>query len=146
MVTERGEILSLDYGRSTRLIARLAEGVTHEESLLQLPFKANCFNWVLGHIVAGRHMALEALGGAALWDEETVARYRGGSPPIISGEGARPLEKLLADLHESQERLAEALNGCTAEDLARVVGAGEDAEPLWQLLAGRRWHESYHIG
>ena len=46
----------------------------------------------------------------------------------------------------ANERLSAALAGCTAEDLARPSGTGEDAEPLWQELAGRRWHETYHIG
>ena len=146
MVTERGEIILLDYQRNTWLIGRIAEGLSHEESVLQLPFKANCFNWNLGHILAGRHNALVALGQPPLWDEDTLSLYRAGSAPITSGETARPLETLLADLDESQQRLTEGLSACTAKDLARLSGAGEDAEPVWQELAGLRWHETYHIG
>jgi hypothetical protein len=146
MATERGEMILRDFDRNTWLIRRTAEGLTHVESLLQLPFKANCFNWILGHILVGRHNALSVLGGPPLWDKATLSRYRAGSAPITGGEDARPLETLLADLDESQRRLSVALTGCTGEDLARPSGTGEDAQPVWQVLAGLRWHETYHIG
>jgi uncharacterized protein YciI len=146
MPTERAEILLLDYSRSTWLVNRIAEGITNEESVLQLPFRANCFNWVLGHILAGRHNALAALGRPPFWDEAKLSRYRAGSAPITSGENARPLETLLADLDKSRQLLTEALSASTAEDLARPSGTDPEAEPLWQELAGLRWHETYHIG
>jgi hypothetical protein len=146
MVTERAEMILKDYNRNTWLIRRTAEGIRQEGSLLQLPFKANCFNWILGHILVGRHNALSVLGGPPLWDNATLSRYRAGSAPITGGEDARPLETLLADLDESQQRLSVALAGCTAQDLARPSGTGEDAQPVWQELAGLRWHETYHIG
>ena len=54
MATERSELIRQDYERNTWLILHTLEGLTHAESLLHLPFKANCLNWVLGHILAGR--------------------------------------------------------------------------------------------
>jgi len=146
MVTERGEIILQDYQRNTWLIGRIAEGLSHEESVLQLPFQANCFNWHLGHILVGRHNALAALGQLPFWDEEKLSLYRAGSAPITSGENARPLERLLADLDESQGLLTEVLSACTDEDLERPGGTDPDAAPVWQELAGLRWHETYHIG
>jgi uncharacterized protein YciI len=146
MATERGEIILQDFQRNTWLIGRIAEGIRHEESLLQLPFRANCFNWNLGHILVGRHNALAALGQPPFWDGEKLSLYRAGSAPITSGENARPLETLLADLDESQQRLAAVLSACTAEDLARSRETTPDAAPVWKELAGLRWHETYHIG
>ena len=149
MMTERGELIGQDYERNTWLIQHTVEGLTHAESVLQLPFKANCLNWVLGHILAGRQITLEVLGGAALWDEATVARYRGGSAPVTDGTddgGVRHLDALLADVTQSQSLLDEALGACTAADLARTVEMGRGEQPVWQVVAGRRWHETYHIG
>jgi uncharacterized protein YciI len=146
MATERGEWIRQDYERNTWLIRHTTEGLTHAESLLQLPFKANCLNWVLGHILAGRQIALEALGGAASWEEVWVARYRGGSAPVTDGDDARALDVMLADVARSQGLLDAALGACTAAELERRVGTGQDEQPLWQVLAGRRWHETYHIG
>jgi uncharacterized protein YciI len=146
MASEKGELIRQDYESNTWLIGRALEGLTHQESLWQLPFRANCVNWVLGHILAGRQLALERLGGAAFWDEATVARYRGGSPPVTDGADARRLEALLADVTQSQELLDEALNACSAADLERRVETSRGEQPLWQVIAGRRWHETYHIG
>jgi uncharacterized protein YciI len=148
MTAEKGELVRQDYESNTWLIRHTLEGLTHEESLWQLPFKANCLNWVLGHILAGRQIALERLGGEVLWDEATLARYRGGSAPVTDGEegGVRRLEALLADVERSQGLLDEALNACSAAELERVVETSRGEQAVWQVLAGRRWHETYHIG
>jgi uncharacterized protein YciI len=150
MASERDQLIRQDYQRNTWLIQHTLEGLTHAESLLQPPFKANCVNWVLGHILAGRQFALEALGRPPFWDAATVARYRGGSPPITDGADARSFEAMLNDIAQSQTLLDEALDaahtGRGAADLDRMVGEGQDRAPMWEHLAGRRWHETYHIG
>jgi uncharacterized protein YciI len=146
VATERGELIRQDYEGNTWLIEQTIEGLTHEESLLQLPFKANCLNWVLGHILAGRQFALDLLGGEPLWEDEWVARYRSGSPPVTTGENAFELDVLVADVTRSQLLLDEALEACTSEDMVQTVDEGRGEQPLWQAVAGRRWHESYHIG
>jgi uncharacterized protein YciI len=101
---------------------------------------------VLGHILAGRHVALVRLDGAALWDEAVLARYRGGSAPVTDGEDALSLEVLLADVERSQGLLDEALNASSAADLERAVERNRGEQATWQVVAGLRWHESYHIG
>lgn len=50
--------LAQAYARNTAIIKMQIEGLTHEESLLQPPFRANCLNWVLGHINVSRALAL----------------------------------------------------------------------------------------
>ena len=103
-------------------------------------------NWVLGHILAGRQITLEGLGGATLWDEAAVVRYRGGSAPVTDGKDARSLDLLLADVERSQGLLDEGLGACSSADLERMIDTGRDEQALWQVVAGRRWHETYHIG
>ena len=129
------------------------EGLTHADSLLQLPFRANCLNWVLGHIIVGRNRVLKLLGEAPVWEESEAARYDTGSEPITSDEQALPFEKLLRDLDESQQQITDALGRLPPESLAEVVDAGQGEPrlgrgeaPLGNTLAGLHWHETYHTG
>ncbi len=115
--------------------------LTHEESLLTPPFRANCLNWVLGHIVVYRGQALALLGREPVWNEERSAPYNRESEPL-QAQDALPLEQILADLEVTQERLAAALDGLTAEDLERPV----DDRTLAQRLTFAYWHEAYHAG
>ena len=62
MPTSKAQQLIDDYAGNTWLIERHVEGLSHEESVLQPPFPANCLNWVLGHIISRRNSALELLG------------------------------------------------------------------------------------
>jgi uncharacterized damage-inducible protein DinB len=117
------------------------KGLSHQDSLLAPPFRANCLNWVLGHIVTYRSQALARLGGEPVWDEERSAPYNRESEPL-QAQDALPLEQILADLEVSQERLEAALAGLTAEDLERPVGD----RTLAQRLTFAYWHEAYHAG
>ena len=117
------------------------KGLSHEDSLLTPPFRSNCLNWVLGHIVTYRGQALTWLGGEPVWDEERSAAYDRESEPLLA-QDALQLEQLLADLEVSQERLEAALTGLTAEDLERPV----DDRTLAQRLTFAYWHEAYHTG
>jgi hypothetical protein len=67
-----------------------AEGLSHADSLLQTPWRVNCFNWTVGHLVAGRNAVLEALGAETVGDPQALARYVTDSDPITAdGPGAR---------------------------------------------------------
>ena len=70
------------YLSNTYVIKRNAEGLAHEESLFQPKPDANCLNWVIGHIVANRNVALTHLSQPAFWDQATIDRYQTGSPPV----------------------------------------------------------------
>lgn len=117
------------------------KGLTHEDSLLIPPFRANCLNWVLGHIVVYRDRALVWLGNEAVWDEEQSAPYERESEPL-QAQDALPLEQIMADLKVTQERLAAALAEITVEDLGQLV----DERTLAERLTFAFWHEAYHAG
>ena len=53
-----------DYEFHTRFIHSFVDGISHEESVLQLPFQHNCMNWIVGHIVTNRSHVLETVGAA----------------------------------------------------------------------------------
>ena len=146
MTVVRAQALIDAYETNAWLIHRHVDGISDEDSLLQLPFEANCLNWILGHIVHRRNSSLEALGLPPLWDEGISARYKTGSQPIESQADARRFEDLLADLDESQRALTAALEVATDATLDRVAENDRGAMPAIEHLRGFHWHETYHTG
>lgn len=134
------------FGLTYRLVRMQTDGLAHEDSLLQPPFRGNCLNWVLGHILEGRNTALKLLGESPIWAEKETSRYKRGSEAITHDEQALPLDRLLEDLDRSQERIAAALEHATAEELASVVPFRGSERPLAQAVASQHWHETYHTG
>jgi len=122
------------------------EGLTHADSVLQPPFRGNCLNWVLGHILVGRNRALLALGRQPLMKEEMVSKYATGSEPILRQDQAMPLEELLALLDSSQEQLAQALVGMSLDQLSQLIETDRGVQLLGVRLDGLHWHETYHTG
>ena len=127
------------------IIHKQAEGLTHADSVLQLPFRGNCFNWVLGHIMTSRNEALILLGEAPVLTEAEVSFYQRGSEPITNEERAIPLERLLQALDEAQERLAAALPQASPEQLSKIFNE-ERQQTVGDRIAGLHWHETYHTG
>ena len=146
MPDPKAESLIQSFAVNLRVIHLQTKGLSHKDSLLQLPFRGNCLNWVLGHIMVGRNVGLKLLGQPPLWAEDQEARYRRGSNPIVAVEGAYPLEELLGDLDESQKRLSAALSETGPEQLAAVVPFRGGQCPLAEALSGQHWHETYHVG
>lgn len=140
------ETLAQSYRLTHHIIKLQTDGLTHKDSLLQPPVRGNCLNWVLGHILVGRDTALELLGQSPVWGEEEASRYRTGSDPLTSSEQALPLERLLGDLDQSQQRIESALQRISPEELARVKEFRGSERTLGQALAGLHWHETYHTG
>lgn len=130
--------------RNLVVLEQQAKGLTHEESVMQLPFRGNCFNWIAGHLIVHRDKMLKAMNAAPLWDEAKTARYDRESPPITSLEDALPFESLMADLRQSQGMLEAALAAQTDDMLDAMQPDGR------RTLRGRllflAWHETYHVG
>lgn len=135
-----------DYLGNTGLLRRFLEGISHEESLQQLPMPGNCLNWLLGHIVARRNTALELLGGDPVWEQEWTSVYRSGSEPIRDGRRARDFHVLLEDLGESARRIEQALQGVREADLLEKKETDRGVKPVWEHLDGLHWHETFHVG
>ena len=140
------EMLIDDFSATVFIVKRQTDGLTHAESLIQPPLRGNCLNWVVGHIVCRRNEALERLGESPFWDPATIAIYITGSDPIKESSQALPLESLLDDLYESQQRLEAALKSAKDETLERVIQIGEQSVTVRERLAGLHWHETYHSG
>lgn len=130
--------------RNQSIITQQANGLTHEDSLLQLPFRGNCFNWVLGHITSSRNSMLKTLRSELFWGEDEIAVYERGSLPITDGAQALPFERLLADFCATGERVTSALKSASPDLLAAPAGIRN-----WNVARHIRflaWHETYHVG
>lgn len=142
------DLISRGFRRNQRVIVAQAEGLTNEDSLRQSGYHTNCFNWVLGHIVAGRDEILELLGGTPVLSAAAAERYRRESDPITGdGPDVASLEALMAALEETEVRIEAALAGADeAFMLAEVPSvAGRTATRADQLMF-RYFHDTYHTG
>ncbi len=133
------------YRTTQWLIEKQTAGLSHDDSVRQLPFRGNCLNWVLGHLASSRERALQLLGGEPVLEESEKSRYATGSPPVVGLTDAVPLARLQAALQSSQSRIVAALDKLAADDLGRVIDE-ESGRTLGQHLSGLHWHETYHVG
>ena len=137
----------LDFFKTNNiLIHRQTRGVTHAESLLKPPFRANCMNWVLGHILTGRGTCLELLGLPPVLTEEERKIYDRGSDELEDTETASDLENLIKKLDRSLDQISAALQAMPPEQLAAPVNFGVQPKPLAEALHFLMWHETYHTG
>lgn len=140
------EQLINNFAATVFVVRRQTEGLTHADSLLVPPFRGNCLNWVLGHIVKGRNEALQRLGAEQVWSQEWIDRYTSGSDPALARANPLPLEQLLADLDETQSRLETALKGASEALLDSEIQLGEHTTTVRARLDGLHWHETLHAG
>jgi uncharacterized damage-inducible protein DinB len=120
--------------------------ITPAESLLQPPYRGNCLNWVVGHILDIRQEWLEMLGLPGVMTEAEQKAYRYGSEPITSVSQAVPLESLVKRLDGTLATLVDQLEKLTQADFDREVEIWRGTMPLAEALSYFLWHESYHTG
>ncbi len=138
-------ILQRNFG----VIQRQIKDITHEQSLMQPPFRGNCMNWVLGHLVMSRERILIMTNQPTFWTQEQRTRYERGSEAIVDGKDALPFEKIAADLVTSQERIHAWLENARPEDLDVPIiphNIPADSAPIWDWMEFLLWHEAYHLG
>ena len=76
------ENISAAYERNLEIIQLQTNNLTHEQSLIQLPFRSNCLNWVVGHILTNRCNILRLLGAEELRPAVNLDHYERGSQPV----------------------------------------------------------------
>ena len=133
------------FGITTWLMQAQAEGLSHEQMLLQPPFRGNCFNWVLGHILTNRDKVLVLLGERPLFTEAEVARYARGSDPVIGTETAVHSQRLVEAVQISQTKIEGALSKIAPEALEAIYDEEKNMS-VGERIDGLHWHETYHTG
>lgn len=140
--------LAIFYRRNVQIVKMQAEDLTHEESLIQLPFRANCFNWVVGHLLTNRYNILKLLGAEDPREGLDTDHYERESNPITGDEeGVLPLEELIRLLEDAQTRLEEALAEESEDTLQRLSPYRDRPEQtVGYWLFFLFFHDSYHVG
>ena len=140
--------LASAYARNVMIIQQQTEGLSDADSLMQLPFRGNCMNWLVGHILTSRHSVLKLLDGHRPAEAARVARYDRESQPITGPEeGVLPLAELMALLELSQQQIDARLAEITPDALAQPVAFfGNRSMPVAEWLMFFYFHETYHTG
>jgi len=146
MTVERAEDLIQDYEFTAMLVHRLVDGLTHAETLIQLPFDVNCLNWVLGHIVTNRSHALEVVGVEHAWQEDVRRLYNTGTENIKSDGESMQVDVLLKYLDESVTLFKTSIENVSDEYLSERFTNYRGEKTRETHLSGFHWHETYHIG
>jgi uncharacterized damage-inducible protein DinB len=139
--------LNAMYARNLYFIKEYTKGLSHADSLVQPPAPGNCINWVIGHMLVYRNRILQIAGQPAVFDPTTAARYTANSKPVLGDEpGIGILEDMLQTLDESQEMIAAAMKGMSAEASQKMWSFGQLSMSAgeWMLFLLR--HEAFHTG
>ena len=139
-----------DYIKSLNLangiINRETKDLSHEDSMKQLPFPANCLNWNLGHILVYRMQYLGLIDGQSQPDEAEFALYGYGSEPLTDSDKAIPLPTILERLDAVSEEIVAALQKMPPEKLTEVVDAENGITVDDRLRFYLIFHEAFHLG
>ena len=127
------------------LIKAQSDGLTHQDSLLQLPVRGNCFNWVLGHVLVHRDIMLDLLHQAPVLSTEDTKLYKIESEPITSDEDALEFGKLQEYSRVSFDRLSQALREAS-DELLETIHNEERGITIGDRVEFLVWHETYHLG
>ncbi|MCJ7734529.1 MAG: DinB family protein [Anaerolineales bacterium] len=136
------------FQRNLEIIKMQTENISQEDSLIQLPFRINCLNWVVGHVLTNRCNILNLLGAEDIRPEVNLDHYERESCPILGDEsGVFQLDELLNHLDETQRRMSAALENETLESLQRLTPYRERTErEIGYWLFFLYYHDSYHVG
>ncbi len=134
------------YQQNHNVIHLQLKDVTHAESLLQPPYRGNCLNWVIGHILGIRDECLELLGRPGLLSAAEAKMYGYGSEPVTDSAHAIDLDSLVERLDQSLGILVDELGCLSDEELQREARIWRGRVPLSEAIAFMQWHEAYHTG
>ncbi len=144
-MTARTKRISDTFATNNYIAKVQTKGLSHEDSLIQAPFRANTMNWVLGHMLVNRNGVLELLGQPPYANPETDALYRYESDPMTDPNTAVPLSDLLAGLKESHRLIETVLQNMDDAALEQIVDE-EKGKTVGDQVEWLAWHETYHAG
>ena len=149
----KAEVLAAILRRNQDAIGRAVEGLSHAETLLQLPSKSNCMNWVLGHIATFRDGMLADIRQPEYMTEAETALYDDGSEPITVESQPVDLERLMQLQTQSYDAISRWLDGNpvrlereSRQDISIRKGYLGYWETVIEHFAQNICHESIHVG
>ncbi len=122
------------------------KGITQEESLLQPPFRGNCLNWVVGHILGIYGEVFEVMEMPGTLSNSEAKTYNYGSEPLTDCANASDLAQMIARLDAGLAKITSRLEELSSAELEREVTIWLGPVPLIEALFIVQWHASYHTG
>ena len=149
----QAELFAIILRRNQKSLATAVDGVTHAESVLQLPGNSNCMNWIVGHICIYRDGMLVCARQPEQMNTAEVDRYVFGTDPITADSESVDFERLV-DLQaqtfnsliawlESNEQDLELQ---PPQDVSIRKGYCGYFDTFTEHFAQMLCHESIHIG
>ena len=146
MPTQKAQSIIQDYEFHNRIMHHFIDGISHEESVLQLPFKHNCMNWILGHIVTNRSHVLEALDAEHEWRQAVRDLYHQDTQPVTPDTPSIKFETLVSYLDGSVDILDAALKDKDDTWLEENFENYRGEKSRYKHVTDFHWHESFHLG
>ena len=134
------------FENNHEMIQMQVKDVTQAESLLQLPFKGNCMNWVVGHILDTYSTCLEWMGQPAIRSDAEAKTYGYGSEPCTDPANAYDLADMLKRLDLAAKQIPLSLDGLAPVELEREIELWFGNVSMMEALFFMLWHISYHTG
>ena len=136
------------FERNTTIVKLQARGLSDADGFIQLPFRANCLNWTVGHLLTNREVVLRLLTGNKPEWAGKIARYKRESEPVTGpADGVLALTELLELLAMSQKEISEALVTLSADYLEEEIAwIGDVPQSRADWLFFFYFHDSYHTG
>ena len=149
----KAEVFAMILQRNQDGIGRAIEGLTHTESLLQLPGESNCMNWLLGHIAAYRDGMLADIRLPEYMTQAEAKMYEAGSKPITVDSTSVDFERLVDLQTKTYEAIIgwlennpEGLEKDTPQDIPIRKGYSGVCKTVTEHFAQNIGHESVHVG
>ena len=146
MPTPASKILSDLLQYNHEILHMHVKDITQAQSLLQLPFRGNCLNWVVGHILGVYGELLDAmeLPGTLSLDEAKVYEY--GSEPLTDPARASDLDSMVKRMDTALAQIIDKLESLSPAELEREIRIWRGPVPLIEGLFYMQWHASFHTG
>ena len=136
------ELLQANHG----ILHQQVKDVTQTESMIQPPFRGNCLNRDIGHILGIYGEILEEMGLPGTLSEVEQKTYGYGSEPLCDATKAGDLSAMLARLDKALPVIVEKLDSLSEEEQARKVKIWRGEVSLIQALFHIQWHATFHTG
>ena len=147
------EVFTVIFRRNQNCIVRAIQGLSHSESLLQLPGESNCMNWVLGHIATFRDGMLADIRQPEYMTEAEAKLYDAGSKPITVESKSVDFERLVDLQTQTYDAISrwvesnpEGLGSECRQDIRVRKGYLGYWETVTEHFAQNIGHESIHVG
>ncbi len=136
------------FDLGSRMVRVSLGDLTNEAALRRPHPEGSSISFLTGHLIAGRHTALDMIGEPSLEAERWRQQF-GGGLSATDGEGYPPIEELLVAWNELTPTFRKALGTLSEDRLLTPIPQHPfptTEDTLRGVLTFLAFHEAYHVG